>query len=528
VSEPPLSAADRLVLLRFSGEIATKAKATRIRFEARLLRNVRDALRSLGVEAAVTRTRNRVFVHGTDARFADTLARVAGVQSLAEAAVVPAEKLEDLVAVARAFFADAVAGRRFAVRARRVGDRAHIALEPRAIERVLGAALLPGAARVDLDAPERVAAIELHEGCAYLCATERRGPGGLPLGVEGNAVALLSGGFDSAVAAWQLLRRGVQLDYVFCNLGGRAHRLGTLRVARVLATDWSYGSRPRLHAIDFEPVAAEIRAQTRTRYWQVLLKRQMLRAAQAVAAERRAEAIVTGESVGQVSSQTLANLAVISQATSLPILRPLVGLNKDEIIRTAERIGTARLSAAVDEYCAMVPARPATAARLETVLAEEARLDPELLVRAVAARTTFDLRSLDAEAEGIPELDTDAIPDGATVIDLRSRTAFAAWHWPGALRLDFDRALAAWRSFPSDRSYVLYCEVGLKSAHLAECMRAGGVTAWSFRGGLRGLVAHARARRVATPDAASPEPFGASESRPRVEQTERDPEGASE
>jgi len=216
--------------------------------------------------------------------------------------------------------------------------------------------------------------------------------------------------------------------------------------------------------------------------------------------ERRASAVVTGEAVGQVSSQTLPNLAVISQATTLPILRPLVGANKDEIIRAAEQIGTARLSAVIQEYCAMVPSRPATSSRAEIVAAEEARLDPARLARAIADRRVFDLRDADLDARGIPELEVAEVADDAQVIDLRSRTAFAAWHWPGALQLDFEHALAAYRSFARERRYVLYCEFGLKSAHLAERMRADGLDASNFRGGLRALVAHARARQIAGPE----------------------------
>jgi hypothetical protein len=144
-----------------------------------------------------------------------------------------------------------------------------------------------------------------------------------------------------------------------------------------------------------------------------------------------------------------------------------VGANKDEIIRLAEQIGTAALSAVVAEYCSMVASRPATTSRASIVEAEEAELDPAILEHAIATRTVFDLRSLDVEARGIPELDVDAIASDAIVIDLRSRAGFAAWHWPGALQLDFDRAarpplLRARSALP------LYCEFGLKSAYLAE------------------------------------------------------------
>jgi thiamine biosynthesis protein ThiI len=487
-----------IILLRLSGEISVKAKATRGRFEAKLLRNLADALHSEGIAAPISRSRSRIFVASGDPRAPEILARVFGVQSVSLAHVGPADKVEQVVETGRSLFGDAVAGRRFAVRARRVGDRSPGGLSTREIERELGTALLAGAAGVDLDDPEFTARVELHQGQAYYCADTWPGPAGLPLDVEGRALSLLSGGFDSAVASWQLLRRGVRIDYLFCNLGGRTHEQGTLRVAQVLADRWSYGGRPQLHAVDFEAVAAEIRARTQMRFWQILLKRQMLRAADLVGRTLGAgpgpgvDALITGEAVGQVSSQTLPNLATISQATSLPILRPLVGMNKDDIIRAAERIGTAPISAVMDEYCAMVPTRPATTSSVAAVEAEEVHLDPAVLQRAVAERRVFDLRALELDAMSRPELAIDVVPDDATVLDLRSRAAYAAWHWPGALHLHLDHALHALPAFPRDRRYVLVCEFGLKSEHLAERMRRDGLDAWNFRGGLKGLVAHAR------------------------------------
>jgi thiamine biosynthesis protein ThiI len=300
-------------------------------------------------------------------------------------------------------------------------------------------------------------------------------------------VALVSGGFDSPVAAFQLLRRGVRLDYVFCNLAGRTHELGALRVMKVIAERWSYGDRPRLHALDFRPVVQELMERSEPRLWQILLKREMLRAAEAVARAVRGQAIVTGEALGQVSSQTLANLAVISEATSLPIFRPLIGFHKDEIIALANRIGTGPLSAAVGEYCAIVPRRPATAARLADVLRQEERRDGAALEHALKTSLRVDLRSFDPDRELLGDLSVDALPPGAVLLDLRSREEFAAWHPEGALRLDFPDALRAYPSFAREREYVVYCAFGLKSAHLAEQMREAGFHAHHFRGGSRAL-----------------------------------------
>jgi thiamine biosynthesis protein ThiI len=147
------------------------------------------------------------------------------------------------------------------------------------------------------------------------------------------------------------------------------------------------------------------------------------------------------------------------------------------------RIGTGPLSAVVDEYCALVPSRPATQARLEAVLAEEAKLDLALLDAAVAQREVLDLRELSDEASALSDLEVADVPAGAVVIDLRTRPEYQGWHWPGALQLGWSQAVEAFPNFAKDQRYVLYCEYGLKSAHLAEMMRKQGLDAWHVRGG---------------------------------------------
>ncbi|MCP3984750.1 MAG: tRNA 4-thiouridine(8) synthase ThiI [bacterium] len=476
-----------LVLLRLSGELSTKAKATRRQFVTRLLRNLRDALEQTGHGFHVERRYERILVELEDARDLHQLERVFGLQSLARAERHQVQTLDEVVDHGERIFGDAVVGRRFAVRARTVGTGAVPGVRGHDVEIALGTRLLPGAAGVDLTKPEVTARIELFGNAAFFFRENLPCPGGLPLGTGDRAVALVSGGFDSAVAAWQMLRRGVNLDYVFCNLGGFSHQLGTLRVMQVLAQDWSFGTRPRLHAIDFSAVSRELQRVSEPRYWQVILKRLMLRAADAIAEQSGAHAIITGEAVGQVSSQTLINLRTISEATDFPILRPLVGTNKDEIIRRAEKIGTAELSAVVGEYCALVPKRPATAAKLDVVLKQEEGMDTTVLLRALEGREILALRSLDPEACGMPEIETEDVPEGACVVDLRARHEYEGWHYPGALQLDFSRALDAYTSFAKDQPYVLYCEYGLKSAHLAELMRGAGHRALHFRGGTRAL-----------------------------------------
>ena len=494
-----------LVLIRFSGEIATKAKGTRARFQRLLAHNLEAALRRADVPYALKREWSRFFVELRDdgpkaAQALEALSRVFGVKSLSVVEARPAPTLEAVVQAGEELFRERVRGKRFAVRARVAGERQKVPFGATAVERELGAALRPHAARVDLTDPEVTVHVEVRDDRAFFYTEVVAGPGGLPLGAEGRALALVSGGFDSAVAAWRMMKRGLALDYAFFNLGGSQHQRDVLRVAKLLTEQWGHGHEPKLHAVDFQGLVQELQKKTHPRYWQVLLKRLMLKASEQIAQELGVRALVTGEALGQVSSQTLQNLVVISEATELLVLRPLLGLDKEEIVAQARTIGTYEISASVQEYCALVPRKPATRARLDRVREEEAKLDPSILERAVAERAVFDLTALEPEAL-VPEgLEIEEVPEGAVVIDLRSPQAYRAWHYPGAVHWDFFRALDEFKTLPKDKTYVLYCELGLKSAHLAELMRQAGYDAYNFKGGIKRLMAYALEREALPPE----------------------------
>lgn len=480
-----------MLLVRFSGEICIKARKTRERFTRGLAHNIRDALTANGIDHQLDRQWSRILVQTESPEAAAIVSRVFGVSSVSPVESHKWSELDDLVAIGEGIFRDAVAGRRFAVRARRSGEKKWIPFRSIDVERQLGAALLPAAAGVDLGNPEVTAAVEVMPETAYFFTEKLRGPSGLPLKVESRALALVSGGFDSAIAAWMLLKRGVALDYVFFNLGGYAHEQGVLQVMKVISDRWSYGDRPNLYSVDLRPAVQQMQERTTPRYWQVVLKRLMYRAASTLARKLRRPAIVTGEAVGQVSSQTLQNLAVIAAATDTLVLRPLIGFNKEDIVQMAREIGTFEISAAVDEYCALMPRRVATRAGFDVVAAEEAKLDPDLLDQAVASAVVRDLRTLTPEEMQRGDLEVDSPPPDSVVVDLRHRPAFDSGHLPGAVWMEFLEAIEDFGKFDREKTYVLCCEVGLKSAHLAEVMHEDGYDVFNLRGGLRRMAREA-------------------------------------
>jgi thiamine biosynthesis protein ThiI len=476
-----------LILLRPSGELATKSRHTRRRFQQRMVAALEDALDSAGVDYRVHEDWGRLFVECSSRAALEVVPRVFGIASLSEVEATAEAKLESIIEVGERTYAERVKGGTFAVRTRRSGRHS---FSSRDVNYGLGAAL-NRYAEVDLGVPDLAVGVEVRDEMAYFFSRRIPGAGGLPAGVEGPAVALVSGGYDSAVAAWMMLRRGVALDYVFCNLAGGAYERAVLAVAKLLTDHWSYGLRPKIHVIDFQQPVLQLRERVSESYWQVVLKRLMYRAADHVAAQSGAHAIITGEAVGQVSSQTLPNLQAIDPSAATLVLRPLVGFDKSQIIERSREIGTYALSEKVREYCALTEMRPVTDASAERVAAEEAKLDLAVVDAAVASRRVLDLRDLDPSELVMPYLYTSEVPPEALVIDTRPRSQYDPWHYPGATHRDFWELFRDSTSLDRDRTYVLYCELGLKTAQLAEKMQKAGYEAYSFKGGVRALKAYA-------------------------------------
>ena len=278
--------------------------------------------------------------------------------------------------------------RTFRVRARR-GDK-RFPMNSMEVDREVGAAIIDALGfKVDLRDPELTVSIEILADAAFVSAGKIPGPGGLPVGVSGRALALISGGIDSPVAAYRMMRRGLALDFVHFHAYPLVSTASLEKACDLVAHLTRYQARSTIALVPFGMLQREIVARSDRPLRVVLYRRFMMRIASALAARSRARALVTGESLGQVASQTLDNMAVIENAARIPVMRPLLGMDKNEIVDQARSIGTFETSILPDQDCCtlFVPEHPETHARLAEVEAMEARFEIDRMVEEAVRAT---------------------------------------------------------------------------------------------------------------------------------------------
>ena len=263
------------------------------------------------------------------------------------------------------------------------GDKTFPLTSPE-INRQLGAAVKEkSGARVDLTNAEFTVTVEILPRDAFFGFNKIAGAGGLPVGASGRLIALISGGIDSPVAAYRMMQRGCRLIFVHFHSAPYQDNTSQEKVRQLITSLTRHQFLSRLYLVPFGEIQRQIVASVARPLRVILYRRMMLRIAEAIARKEKAKALVTGESLGQVASQTLDNMVVVQQAARLLILRPLVGMDKQEIIDQARRIGTFDISAIPDQDCCQlfVPKHPATKARFADVEQDEARFDVNELLR---------------------------------------------------------------------------------------------------------------------------------------------------
>jgi thiamine biosynthesis protein ThiI len=388
------------------GEVALKGR-NRPWFVSMLVRSIRACLKGLDVKDVrpmVGRIVIRLEGDG-DAQWGEVrsrLSRLPGIGNFSRATHVP----PDVDAIAAAV-ASAVAGRSagsFRVRARRADKR--FATPSPELERIVGSAVQAATGwPVDLSHPELNIRIEVLSADAFFHFVKEPGVGGLPVGSSGRVLSLLSGGIDSPVAAWRLIRRGCRAHFVHFHSYPILSSTSQEKARELVQILTRTQLKSRLYLVPFGGLQQQVVVAIPPALRVVVYRRLMMRIAERLAVTSGAHALVTGDSVGQVASQTLKNLAAIGDVTRLPILRPLVGFDKEEITLNAQRLGTYATSIIPDEDCCTLftPRYPTTGARPGEAEAAEIDLDvPALVERAVAETVVEDYWFPAGRAERAP------------------------------------------------------------------------------------------------------------------------------
>ena len=373
------------IILLKAGEIALKG-LNRSVFEDRLAKNCKFRLKHLG-RFQITRAQSTMYCEPLDEDIdideaVETLQTVFGFSKMSRACVV--EKDMDAIKAAAAEYLEPVLRdcRTFKVEAKR-SDKAFPLKSP-AICAEVGGYLLSRFPhlRVDVHQPDFTVYVEIRDKNAYIHGPQLDGAGGMPVGSSGRAMLLISGGIDSPVAGHMMAKRGLELQAVHFAAPPYTSEYARQKVITLCREVGRYAGRIKLHVVGFTHVQEQIRDLCPEEYFTIIMRRYMMKIAERIAREEGCGALVTGESVAQVASQTLYALGCTDVAAELPVLRPVIGMDKNEIIAVARRIGTFETSILPYEDCCTVftPRHPRTRPKLREVPRAEERLDEEALL----------------------------------------------------------------------------------------------------------------------------------------------------
>lgn len=459
-------------IIKLFPEITIKSQSVRLRFIKILTGNIRNVLKQYDDSLAVVRHWDHIEVRAKDEAqrpaIVDHLTRIPGIHHILAVEDRAYSDVHNIFEQTLELYRERIEGKSFCVRVKRRGKHEFSSQD---VERYVGGGLNQhvDSARVQLNHPEVTVNLEIENDRLLLVTGRYEGIGGFPIGTQEDVLSLISGGFDSGVSSYMLMRRGCRVHYCFFNLGGAAHEIGVRQVAHYLWNRFGSSHRVRFVAINFEPVVGEILEKVDDGQMGVVLKRMMVRAASQVAERYGVQALVTGEALGQVSSQTLTNLRLIDNASDTLILRPLISHDKEHIINLAREIGTEDFARTMPEYCGVISKSPTVKAVKAKIEAEEQNFDFAILDRVVQEATNVDIREIATQAqEEVVEVETVAsFSSNDGVLDIRSIDEQEAK--PLALEgvevksLPFYKLSTQFGDLDQSKTWLLYCDRGVMS-----------------------------------------------------------------
>ena len=395
-----------------------------------------------------------------------------GIQQILEAVQFDnMNTLDEIKVVVNETMAHAIQGKTFVVRCKRMGTQEFKSTH---VEQTVGGYMLAmnDTKGVALKGAEYTINLELEFAQLNVITHKHMGMGGFPIGSQGSILSLMSGGFDSTVASYLTMKRGIKTHFIFFNLGGIAHEIGVKQVAYYLWNKFGSSHRVQFISVPFDDVVTEIFKSVSEPYMGVMLKRLMLKASEKVADSMGIDALVTGESVAQVSSQTLRNLALIDQVTNKLVLRPLAMMSKPDIIDIAYKIGTSRFAEAMPEYCGVISKNPVTHGSYERMEKEAKYFDYSILDEAVKNSVFVNVDEIDQDVSEIGQMEivNDLSSGDYTVIDIRQSDDCIKTQVE-TIKIPFYKLKSEFKKLPQDKTYLFYCDKGILSQLHAQFLR---------------------------------------------------------
>lgn len=470
-------------IIKLFPEIMIKSDSVRKRFIKILTSNIRNVLLRETENVAVIRNWDFIEVRAKVVEEApmvlDLLKRTPGIHHILEVEEYPFKTMHDIFEQTLAQVREELEGKTFCVRVRRKGKHEFRSLD---VERYVGGGLNQRieTASVKLTKPDVTVRIDIDNDKMLLVKARHEGLGGYPIGTQEDVLSLISGGFDSGVSSYMLIRRGSRVHYCFFNLGGAAHEIGVKQMAYHIWSRYSTSHKVRFVAINFENVVGEILEKIDNGQMGVVLKRMMVRAASKIAERFDIQAIVTGEALGQVSSQTLTNLRLIDKASDTLVLRPLITHDKEQIIAMAKEIGTDVIAKSMPEFCGVISKNPTVKAIESKIVEEEGHFNFEVLEQAVQNAQFLDIREIaqQTEKEVVSVETTTELGENDVILDIRSPEETDE----APLKLDnvevkelpFYKLSSQFVALDQTKNYLLYCQRGVMSKLQALYLKENG------------------------------------------------------
>jgi thiamine biosynthesis protein ThiI len=472
-------------VIKLFPEITIKSTSVRKQMTKILRANLQTLIRKQGISADVQNRWDSLIVlvnHNdevTHRKVVQILSHTPGIGFSLEVSEYLFETLDEAYQRVRDVYAERVLGKTFCVRIKRSGIHDFTSNDA---EKYMGSGFLKetGALKVVLKNPEVTVHAEIRNDKVQVVTNNIKGLGGYPLGSQGEVLSLISGGFDSTVASYLMTRRGLKTHFCFFNLGGSAHEIGVKQVAHYLWSTYGESHRVKFVTVPFEDVVTEILTKVETSQMGVVLKRMMLRAASGVADSLRLPAIVTGEAVAQVASQTITNLAVIDRVCDHMVLRPLAAMDKQDIINITRRIGAETFAARMPEYCGVISINPTTVGDRARVEEAEKAFDMGVLETALqkASYQRIDevLNGSDSGLENVEIVNTPSVSD--IIVDIRHpneiEEAPLTLTNNTVIEIPFFELEGRVNTLPEAGRYLLYCQKGTMSKIHAHHLNSDG------------------------------------------------------